>query len=174
MPGVATTLVLVPAERIVFAVLANTSGVPLDGIVQEILKALLPKLPPLPQRPPQSPPEFRPGAELVGSWAGAIHTYQGERPLVLRIEESGTIRARLGRQLWTLLNQVRFDEGILYGRFAGDVATADAGRKPHTIQLTLKLRGGVLNGSAASISIGDARGANAQSHWVELKKQSPE
>jgi CubicO group peptidase (beta-lactamase class C family) len=174
MPGVATTLVLVPAERIVFAVLANTSGVPLDGIVQEILKALLPKLPPLPQRPPQAPPEFRPGAELVGSWAGAIHTYQGERPLVLRIEESGTIRARLSRQLWTLLNQVRFDDGILYGRFAGDVGTADSSRKPHTIQLTLKLRGGVLNGSAAAISIGDARGGNAQSHWVELKKQSPE
>jgi hypothetical protein len=66
---------------------------------------------------------------------------------------------------------VSFRDGILAGRFAGDLGTADASRKPHTLQLTLKLRGEVLNGSAAAISLGDARGANAQSHWVELKRQ---
>lgn len=171
MPGVTTTLVLAPSEKIVFAVLANTSGVQLDGIVQEILKALIPNLPPVPPRPPQSQPEFKVTTELVGEWTGAIRTYAGERPLALRIEESGTVRVRLGRQLWALLNMVRFEEGILSGRFAGDVDTPDASRKPHTIHLTLKLRGAVLNGSAASVSVGDARGGNAQSQWIELKRQ---
>jgi CubicO group peptidase (beta-lactamase class C family) len=171
MPGVTTTLVLVPAHRICIAVLANTSGAQITAIVQEILKTLVPNLPPLPRSPQTEPPEFKPRPELVGEWTGAIHTYLGERPVVLRIEESGTIRVRLREQLWTLLTRVTFSEGILVGRFAGDVDTTDASRKPHTISLTLKLRGDILNGSAASISLGDARGANAQSHWIELKKQ---
>jgi len=171
MPGVSTTLVLVPSERIALAVLTNTSGVPLDGVVQEILRALLPKLPPPPARTPSAPQEFKPDAALVGTWSGTVHTYKGDRDLTLRIEESGTVRVRLTQQLWTLLNQVSFRDGTLNGRFSGDIGTPDASRRPHVIQLSLKLRGDVLNGSAIAMSIPGPRGSNALTYWAEVKKQ---
>jgi len=174
MPGVATTLVLVPSEKIALAILTNTSGVALDGLVQEILRVLMPNLPPPPARTPQSEPVFTPGAELTGEWRGTLETYQGSRPLVLRIEESGAVRVRLANQLWTLLNQVSFRDGWLSGRFAGDVGAEDASRRPHTILLTLKLRGESLNGAASSVSLPGPRGGNAQTHWVELKRRAVE
>ena len=53
----------------------------------------------------------------------------------------------------------------------GDVGTADASRRPHILMLSLKLRGDVLNGSAAAISTPGPRPGNALSYWVEWKKQ---
>jgi CubicO group peptidase (beta-lactamase class C family) len=174
MPGVSTVLWIVPGEKIAIVVLANTQGAPVSAIAAQILAAMLNVRPPEAPRPPEEPRDNQPLAGLAGEWRGALETYQGSRPLVLRIEESGTVRVRLANQLWTLLNQVSFRDGWLSGRFAGDVGAEDASRRPHTILLTLKLRGEVLNGAASSVSISGPRGGNAQTHWVELRKRSGE
>ena len=64
----------------------------------------------------------------------------------MQIQESGDIHVRPGRQLWTLLNMVSFNNDILEVRMAGDIGAADAGRRPHILRLWLKLRGNTLSG----------------------------
>jgi CubicO group peptidase (beta-lactamase class C family) len=170
MPGVTTILWLFPEQRTAIVVLSNTSGAPVGTIGREVVSALFPDARP-PQGNPSSPAsEFAPGPELAGAWSGAIHTWQGERRLEMRIAVDGTVHVQLAGQLWTLLNQAAFRDGYLTGRLRGDIGTADAGRRPHILQFTLRLRGEVLNGQASTISIPGPRGGNALTYWAELRR----
>jgi CubicO group peptidase (beta-lactamase class C family) len=170
MGGVSTGLYLIPEEKVVVAVLANSMTSLPHRLADETLAALLPKW--IIGSPPASgtAPEFRPAPELAGEWSGAICTYKAELPFALRISEAGKVEVRLsGRK--TELSDVRWQDGTLSGRFSGDVGTEDANRRPYFIQLSLRLRGDALNGAATAISLPGRRLGNALTQWAELKRQ---
>lgn len=171
MGGVATTLRLIPSEKLAVVVLGNTSGALPHQISEQILAALLPNWRIPPSAPATSaPPSFRPPPGLIGTWKGVVSTYKADIPLTLEVRESGEAQAKLGDQLKMLLNDVTWENDVLSGRMLGDVGTEDANRRPYFLQFTLKLRGNLLNGSASAISQPGRRVGNALTQWVELKK----
>jgi CubicO group peptidase (beta-lactamase class C family) len=170
MPGVATTLMLVPSERLAVVVLCNAGiGLP-HQIATEILAVMLPKWKRATPTPEPSR-KFQPPSELIGSWSGKLVTYKAEIPLTLQIFESGDVHAQLGKQMKMLWNDVEWRDGYLSGRMPGDVGTEDAARHAYNLAFNLKLRGNVLNGSGSAAPKGEGRIGGAQTQWVELKKQ---
>jgi CubicO group peptidase (beta-lactamase class C family) len=171
MGGVATTLMLVPSERIAVVALANASdSLPMEA-AHRALNVLLPRWRTAAASGPRPEPDFKPPAELLGSWSGTLTTHKSEQPFTLRVLESGDVHVRLARQLRALLNMVSFEDGFLRGRMAGDIDTDDAARTRHIIQLKLKLRGRTLNGSATAMSMPGKRAGNALTSWLALKKE---
>jgi hypothetical protein len=138
--------------------------------MEEITKTVLPDLPRRPPLPPVAS-GFKPSAELTGTWTGQVHTPRAPVNLTLEIKTDGDVHARLGTQLQTLLNRVALRDGYLTGTMMGDIGTEDASRTPHTLGLTLKLRGSVLVGGITAMSLPGRRVGNALTHWVELRKE---
>src|SRR5882724_2881010 len=170
MGGVATSLRLIPSEKLVVVVLCN-AGIRLPHrISDEILSALLPKWR-AQDSAPRPAENFRSPPELIGGWAGKLVTYKAEIPMTLRVLESGDIHAQLRGQMKMLWNDVRWEDGTLSGTMPGDVGTEDAGRRPYNLHFSLKLRGQVLNGAASAISTTGRRPGNALTQWVELRRQ---
>src|SRR5512134_3291214 len=101
---------------------------------------------------PTAPIAFAPPPDLLGDWHGTVHTYQGDIALKLWFKESGDIHAQLGDQLKTLVNEAEFTNGTLGGRMLGTIATEDAARRPHEVQLDLKLRDQLLNGAIYAVT----------------------
>ena len=183
--GVGTILALVPEEDLAVAILSNTDSRWPDAILIEIVCALLPLQPeeflPPADRPVDEPP-FAPGPELLGSWEGWVHTYEGEVPLVLDIEESGNIYATLGEQPRTPLQSVSYQDShpqflnagggpYLRGWMQGDLETADVNRgRPAKLWLEVKLRENVLDGSLIAFSQREIY-TGPLAHWVELSQR---
>lgn len=178
MGGVSTLLKLIPSENLAVVTLSNASSSLPERIAQEICSALLPayaenrarREAEQKQKPDEVQKEqaFRPAPALVGTWSGSVHTYRGELPLALRFREDGDVHVRLGDQLRTLLNDLKFEDGILTGKMTGDLGTEDVRRRPSLLHVTMNLRGGALNGAMSAISQGP-RG-NALTHWVEVNR----
>jgi CubicO group peptidase (beta-lactamase class C family) len=173
MGGVSTSLRLFPAEKIGIVVLTNAGSHPVAGMVmEEIVKTLLPDLERRPAvLPPAGVSRFEPPGELIGTWTGKVHTHHAPLDLTLEIKNDGDVHARLGTQLQTLLNRVTIRDGYLTGTMMGDIGTEDASRTPHTLSVTLRLRGSVLVGGITAMSLPAKRVGNALTHWVELKKE---
>ena len=177
MGGVSTLLKLVPSENLAVVTLSNASSSLPERIAQEVCSALLPayaenraRWEAEQKQKKEQPiaPAFAPSPDLVGKWSGEAHTYKGELPLTLEFQEDGDIHVRLGDQLRTLLNDVKFEDGTLTGRMTGDLGTEDTRRRPYILYVTMKLRGQTLNGAMSAISQG-SRG-NALTHWVEVRR----
>ena len=146
MPGVATWLRLVPAQKLVIVVLCNEDDRLAHTVADEISQQLIPgwKLP----QAGAPEPMFTPSPELIGKWKGTVETYRSTTPLVLEVLASGEVRLQLGEQLPTLLARPSFHDGILRGVFGGTLDLPEAERRPYTLSLSLKMREGkVLNGS---------------------------
>ncbi len=169
MGGVSTILRMIPAKKIAVVVLSNARSALPGRISAEILSTLVPDFA---ERPDEGRPQarLRPTAELVGTWKGSVITYAGELPLALVIHASGDVRARLGRQPETALNQPRIEDGYLTGRMNGELGTQDVDRRPYELAVSLRQRGGVLNGGMTALSSPGPRAGNALTHWVELYK----
>ena len=183
--GVSTVLALVPEENLAVAVLSNSQSSWPDAVLIEIVCTLLscqPEefLPPADRAADQ--PSFAPAPELVGSWRGLVHTYEGDIPLVLEIGESGTIHATLGEQPRTLLQSVSYQDSLpqflnagggpfLRGWMQGEFETADVNRvRPCKLWFELKLRDNLLNGSLIAFSQREMY-TGPLSHSVELRKK---
>jgi CubicO group peptidase (beta-lactamase class C family) len=176
MPGVNTTLSIYPEQDVAIVVLANQSGrLPFD-MSQEIASIVLPgygaKLAESRARArSQTRPSFTAPADLVGEWTGTLRTYEGTVPLTLLVK-SDDVHAKLGgnRELWTVLNNASFRNGLLGGQFPGVIPTDDAKLHPHNIGVSLFLKDGKLQGWAAAQSTNDPV-AGAISSYVELTKK---
>jgi CubicO group peptidase (beta-lactamase class C family) len=183
--GVSTALALVPEENLAVAVLSNTDSQWPDAILIEIvcaLSSLQPEefLPPADSAADRQP--FAPSPELVGSWRGLVHTYEGEIPLVLEIGESGGIYTTLDEQPRTPLQSVSYQDSLpqflnagggpfLRGWMQGELETADVNQgQPYKLWLELKLRDNVLNGSLIAFSQREIY-TGPLAHWVELRKK---
>ena len=180
MGGVRTRLLLVPSENLAVVVLANAQTDLPIRMTAEILSVLLPGYAEAraqkdaerakADRPAE--PAFRSPSHLLATWAGTVHTDNGEIPFSLQFQEDGDIHARLGNQLETLINTSRFNNNILTGRLCGSIGTEDAAKHPYHLQVNLTLRGDALNGVLTVISTPSGRSGNALSHWTELNRQS--
>ena len=179
MGGVATSLTLVPEENAAFVVLLNSRG-PLGGILEMLLHEALPRHFDAPSpRATSSPPvrpSFKPPDQLVGTWRGEVATYAGAVPMQLRVLESGDLHVRLAEQFWALVNEPSLaPDGLLRGRFLGELPTEDTQRDRIELRLQLELRGDVLNGSVIALTRGDRnKVGNALTHWAELKRGDDE
>ena len=167
MGGVSTVLRILPSENLAIVVLCNARTQAPGKVADEIMKLMLPKW----QRPepvvskPSPPPK-----DLTGTWKGKLVTYKAELPLELQVSESGKVVARVGSQAQAPVNDVRWQEGFLTGRFQGDIQTEDANRRPYFLELSLKLRGVSLNGAVSAISRPGKRAGNALTSWAELSR----
>ena len=183
--GVSNGLTLVPEENLAVAVLSNTNSQWPDAIQIEILRTLLPgRLGDVTGSTSGATDEplFVPGSELVGSWEGLIHTYEGEIHLVLEIWESGSVYAALNNQPRALLQNVSYRDGspefmnagggpFLRGRVSGELGTEDVNRgRPYKLWLELKLRENMLNGSLIAFSQREIY-TGPLAYWVELRKE---
>jgi CubicO group peptidase (beta-lactamase class C family) len=181
MGGVATTLELIPSERMAVVALANGNTDLPWVAAEEIWSTLLPeyarkraeqqaKEAEEKEKTPEPKAAFAPPSELVGTWSGTLRTYEQDVPLTLEFRESGDVHAKLGEQLKTLLNDVELKDGRLTGKLFGDMGTSDTERLPHHLHASLRLRGDALNGALIAISQPRPRSGFALSHWVELRK----
>ncbi len=184
MPGVATCVRMIPSERLAIVSLANSRSPLTYRLPGLISKIMLAEKAPRPanasetlekQEKPsddESPSEDSTlSGALQGIWRGKLVTYQGETLLRLVVQPDGDVHVRLGDRLETLLNSASFRDGILRGRFAGKVPYDDHRGRDYQIQLELKLRGDILNGSATTQTVADAWGSNAVTHWAEVRRQ---
>ena len=109
--------------------------------------------------------------ELAGDWVGEVHTHLGPHRLALAIDDGGRVHVQLGDDLWTLLNNARFDGEYLRGGFRSDIGTEDANRTDYVLSVELRLRGDRLNGSVMAITLPNVRLGNALTHWAELRRR---
>jgi CubicO group peptidase (beta-lactamase class C family) len=125
-----------------------------------------------PERGTRQPPGpgFKPLPDLTGTWVGTVDTYEGALSVTIAVHESGAVHVQLGEQPWTLLNNAVLSDGYLRGRFAGDIGTEDANRRPYRLRMELKLRGDTMNGSLIAMSLPGNRVGNALTHWIEVRR----
>ena len=191
MGGVSTVLAAVPSEGVVVAALVNSSSSSLAQQARvEALSWALPSY--ATARASAEALLLTPAADggavptdvwssLSGSWEGGVSTYAGALPLRLHFRSGvDDVHARLGSQLRTLVNRLRWDSSRLTGVMLGDLGTDDARRRPHHLLLDLALRddGSVLDGCVTAMTVtpdgeGGApgrRAGNALSHPVRLAR----
>ena len=190
MGGVRTELAIAPAENAAVVVLSN-SATPLTGYISNLIwHTLFPETVERPTPPEVPDPhrleregmledaadggpliEFSPMPDVAGEWVGEVDTHLGPHRLALAIDDGGHVHVRLGDDLWTLLNNARFDGEYLRGGFRGDIGTEDANRTDYVLSLELRLRGDVLNGSVIAVTLPNVRLGNALTHWAELRRR---
>src|SRR5438067_2176909 len=85
------------------------------------------------------------------SRTGSIRTWARTLPFELQVKPGGEVEAQLGEplkadgsnrddaELRALVNEVRWEKGVLSGRFAGNIPTPDVSWVPHTIAFDLRL-----------------------------------
>lgn len=188
MPGVRTKLAMIPSEKIAVIALTNTRSDLPFRVVSEAFAALLPDYGKAKRRaerkdPVEQPPaQFTPGKELAGFWQGEVFTHEGTRQMSLWIQPDGDIHAQLGTRLKALVNDVRFEQGFLWGRFEGNLDTTDTDRAPYHVHLRLRMEEKNLAGNLSAISISRSSPEEdhlpkhshyAVSHRVSLQRRSP-
>ena len=176
MPGVSGQLKLFPEKRIAIAVLSNGRQNLTYGLIDKIADALLPDYPqmrkkdPTNGKRPTSKP-FAPTKELLGEWKGEIKTWSGSLPVIMTFQADADIHIKVGDEMKTLVNGVRFENGRLSGDSLGTIPTSDAMRFPHQLTLNLTLRGDKLSGSVHALTTGSRFHYYIPS-WITMTKQS--
>jgi hypothetical protein len=192
MGGVSTVMALVPEEALAVVALSNSNGVVPQQARIDVLAELLPGYGDRRSEVEAlllggaaaaegGPPPAELVDSLVGRWEGKVATYEGPLALRLDVRPDGDVHARLGTQLRTLVNRLRWDGSRLAGVMFGDLETVDARRRPHHVLLDLAPRedGAVLDGAVTSLTVtpdgeGGASGrraGNALSHVVRLERR---
>ena len=146
MDGVRTQLILVPSEDFALVVLANAATPLVTDVIEKILSAVMPEF--AGNRASREAAEkgegpkssFEPTSDLLGSWAGSVHTFGNQVPFALEFHEDGDVHARLGDQLKSLVNDAGLKERNFKGRMLGNIGTEEADRYPHELHLDLNIR----------------------------------
>ena len=176
MPGASSDLKIIPSKRIVVVALSNSRQALTSSIVNSIIDVLLPDYakmrqldPTVISKPPQPPP-FTPTQEFLGEWRGEVRTWSGTLPVTMVFQADGDVHIKVGEQFETLLNNIRFEDGVLSGRSFGTLPTEDASRRPHDLRFSLTLRGNALSGTVTAAST-SRRDYFYLPSWVALVKQ---
>ena len=175
MPGVATTMLLVPSEHLAIVVLCNAwSSSTVDAIVDQIAATRLPGWQPAKEAGfPTPTPNFKPSPELAGRWTGYVLREEGKMPVELTISPAGAITGKFGNQAPVALDRLSFSNARLSGAFKTSLDTRDSDRYPYVVYLDLKWAGARLYGAA--IALGDfstPKFVAALSHWMDLHRQA--
>lgn len=177
MQGTNTILKFVPEEDIAVVVLLNANSDLRLKIANDIIGTLLPdygeKWREVRDRSGQPGEPFVPTAELLGEWEGELTTYDETVPVTLEVQPDGDVHVRIGRQMETLLNRVRFGGGYLTGTSFGVIPSGDARAYPHNISYRLLLDGDVLCGYVTTAFTADRSYGNFSS-YIRLQKAGVE
>lgn len=172
MPGVSSLLTLVPEEGVAAVILVN-ANTEMDSLMDAVLAAALPKWGA--RRKADGPVKSEAAdhplpSRVAGRWEGQVRTFEGSLPVQMVFQADGDVHVKLGDQMTTLLNEVRFRDGdVLKGEFWGRIDTADTSDFPHsTVRVEMLLRGDRLTGWAAAKSP-----RYGLSSWIHLTKGSP-
>jgi hypothetical protein len=176
MPGVNTILGLYPSEDLAVVVLANTTSSTPFRIASEIVATLVPRYADSlrvrrARAKPREPTKWATPSQLAGDWTGTVRTWDGTVPFTLTFQPDGDVVAKLGDQPRALLWEPEWQDSVFTGRFGGRMPTPDAGRHPHSILVTLTLRGGVLSGQASAQTIPPDTVYFAKTSYVTLRKR---
>ena len=146
-PGARTILMMVPSENIAVVALFNAHTDLLGTIAHDIIGELLPdygekwkkekeeEKEEEEERP--KPESSKAIPELIGGWVGELITYDNKTPVRMVFQQDGDVHIRLGDQLETLLNNVRFSNNILTGKCLGTIPSGDGLLYNHTIELKM-------------------------------------
>lgn len=193
--GISTSIALVPEENLAVVVLSNTNSEWTDVILIQTLCTLLNRnaadfLPQQESNANDAPPELP--QQYTGQWQGFVHTYEGDVPLKLAIQDAQHITTTLGKQFGerpghqtaSILQEVTYEETepifnnygggpYLRGWLQGELDTLDVQRgQPNKLWLELKLRDHALTGALVAFSQKTFY-SGPISHWVMLEKVVP-
>lgn len=186
MPGVRTSLTMVPDERIAVIALANTETNLPHEIVDQVLEVLLKGngASGLSNHRTDAPKTFKKPLvvnDLHGHWKGEVETFEGNRSFELWIDSEGKIRVQLDGQLENPVVNANIQQGWLKGEFISDLRTTDTYRAPYRLQLNLKVDAEHMTGSLSAVSIYGSRTETqgklpsrshfALSHFTYLRRQ---
>jgi len=164
MDGCRAHLAMIPSEGLAAAVLINGENVPSIQICDGIFAALLPDYAKALNAAgqgrggPPAPAAFRPPAEAVGTWDGAVKTHEGDVPVRLVVGPDGRLELfRLGPsgapgEGLSPLKAPTVNRGVLIIHFPQVFATSDLTAAGHRTVLGLHLRGDRLSGEANTIA----------------------
>jgi CubicO group peptidase (beta-lactamase class C family) len=171
MGGVSTVMRLYPREGLAIVVLSNASSNLPGQIANRVAARLLPgwTLAPRGGRPAVKA-GFAAPEPMRGTWRGELSTYVRNEPFELQFRPDGLVMARLGDQPATLVSEPALDAERFTGLFTGRIGTPDTDHYDYSVSLSLRWRGGVLNGAACALGVDVPRERSALSHWVELRK----
>ncbi len=163
-------LQMVPSEKIAVAVIANTGTTIPFEIVDKILSDLLPRYREnlANQKTAQLREDTRAAipTSLVGSWAGALHTWKSTVPLALEISRSRQAQVKWGDSQWTTASDVDIAGPRFYCLIHDQVGTPDAPQSPTDVELELYLHGAVLVGA------GTTKNGAQLPYWVQLQRST--
>ena len=162
MPGVSTTLQLLPEENVAVAVLCNTANRNLSSYVRDIFAALLPKVAEERNKaqnsPEQNPKKIEVPQDLIGIWEGEIKTHSGDVPIKMEFKENQKVTCRLTGEEYTDMRplapfgQFNFREDGFNGSFNILLPTEDASREKHSLLIDLMLIDQTLVGIASAVA----------------------
>ena len=172
-------LLLVPSEKIVLVVLANSGNVAVSKLLDQMLSTLLPAYreslanaaPPVSANTaPAVVTANAPASDVAGTWSGEIQTYRGTLPLVFTITSSGDVEATLATQPAVKLTNVRVGPNRLTGRMPADLGIDYAGRSPYELRFDLNRQERQLFGAAITYAAPNRDGPRLP-FWVELRRR---
>jgi CubicO group peptidase (beta-lactamase class C family) len=188
-PGAEASLLLVPSEKLVIAVLTNNNNSMPRNVTREIIALLVPSFrarleQALPHRkmieapsvsePVENPAQATP-EDLLGKWTGKVRTYTGEVPLTLWCSKGGEVRLQLDDELESLVNNVDFKDGAgISGLAFGDIGTPDVSRFTSDLAIDVTRHGDRMYGVLSTHEHhGDRldRPYGELSHFVDLVRQ---
>lgn len=168
-PGAASSLTIVPRERLVVATIANAQGPPAYRINEAIVDTLSPEFASRRRAHPfrQSKPEPGAIAGFGGDWSGRIETPEGPIPARLSIAGAGSASFALADGAAGGLTQLSVDRGVLSARSTARLPGAEARLWPHSLRLHLERTDAGLDGTVAAYA---SRGPIAHDQfWLSYK-----
>ncbi|OGD17422.1 MAG: hypothetical protein A2V76_08050 [Candidatus Aminicenantes bacterium RBG_16_63_14] len=164
MDGCRAHLAMIPSEGLAAAVLINGENVPSIQVCDWIFATLLPEYAKAlnagarGRSGSSSPTAFKPPAEIVGTWQGAIRTHEGDIPVRLIVESDGRVEffrmdpsGAPGKRL-SPLKTPAVNQGIFIVHFPQVFSISDASAANHRTVLGLKIRENRLSGEANTIA----------------------
>jgi len=180
MPGVSTTIDIIPSEDVALVILMNCMDNRLYSLREDMLCIMLPKyqenLEKNRAREDSKQKSTEKRTQLTGEWEGTVSTYESEFPVSMVFQEDGDIFVTLKTTpLESVcpkkLNRVSYKNNRLLGIFSGTIPTRDAMRHKHFVVLDIYLRGDRLAGSVSAIS-DEKRDYSELSSYITLEKKN--
>jgi hypothetical protein len=144
-------------------------------MIDQVLSAAIPQYkknlesaPPTPINPPSPSPPRTPPVEMIGAWSGFVQTYRGRVPLVLNVNASGELVAKLGVEPEVRRAHPHLDESVIRWTMPGSLGVEG---EPFDLAMRLYLHGGVLAGAARTQPPPSSRNGAWVYYWVQLERK---
>jgi CubicO group peptidase (beta-lactamase class C family) len=170
MPGSASALWLVPAEKIVIAVVGNQITAPVNQLAGEILAALVPGPPAAAAKAPEQPAPSTPSQNAAGipagRYRGALRTCPQPEPFTIDVKAPGQIGVTLGTATTQSVYDVSDEGGRLTATFE-----ASSGSSESQYRIELRVAGNLLEGAVTRRTSLGPRANLLVTLWAELDRE---